>query len=273
MSKSRFISIFVLLSVLNLLFGCSNFKQETVGTRLTLEKEKSVIDMFNITKIVEKYETGIGSEGAEEIKETPKGFVSGAVRVVIGYNENGEKVKLFIDANNNDNPQETAFIIMQEEKEINAPSIEEVKEAYERANEAFTWFKVTTLPFESSMKEVDGWIYNKVNHDFIKNYADLENYLQSLFTQNIVDELLNTEFKQYRDIDGELYVVSADGGTDIYKGDATLEVQLENDVKFKCIVEVELLGEDYEVIGYETHEFSYELIEGQWIFTNFYFFY
>lgn len=153
------------------------------------------------------------------------------------------------------------------------PEVENVKEAYGKAIEAFAWFEISTMPLESSAREIDGRIYNKVKHDTIKTYADLEMYLHSLFSEDIVREKLNKSNKLYRDIEGALYGMSADRGTDLYKGDATLEVRQESDEKFICVVEVELLREDYEVIGYETHKFSYELIDGKWVFTNFYLFY
>ncbi|SCY45743.1 hypothetical protein [Alkaliphilus peptidifermentans] len=152
------------------------------------------------------------------------------------------------------------------------PSIQDVDEAYIKAYEAFTWFEISTMPVESTTKEADGMIYNKVNHDTIKTYVDLENYFHSIFSQDIAEEVLNTEFKRYRDIDGELYGILADRGTDIYKGEEAFEVRQESDVKFIYTVEVELLGADYSVIGYESHEFLYELINGQWVFTNFYLF-
>ena len=159
---------------------------------------------------------------------------------------------------------------IQVEKTISLPSIEDVKEAYYKSYEAFTWFGLTTLPADSSTKEVNGTIYNKVDHEIIKTYADLENYLNSLFTKDIVQEMLSNKSTGYIDIEGELYTILADRGTDIYKGKETLEVQQINDKKYICTVEVELLGEDFTVTGYETHEYSYELIDGQWLFTNFY---
>lgn len=158
---------------------------------------------------------------------------------------------------------------MKSSQQVTEPSVEDVTESYTRAYEAYTWFELTSMPHESTMKEVDGRVYNKVNHESIKTYDDLENYLYSLFSKEIVEELLDSEFKRYGDIDGELYVVSGDRGTDKYKGEETFEVKQKNDLKFICIVEVELLGEDYSVIGYESHEFIYEFIDDQWVFTNF----
>ncbi|QUH26602.1 DL-endopeptidase inhibitor IseA family protein [Serpentinicella alkaliphila] len=159
---------------------------------------------------------------------------------------------------------------IQVEKTVSLPSIEDVKEAYYKSYEAFTWFDLTTLPADSSSKEINGRIYNRVNHDIIKTYADLEKYLSSLFTKDIVQEMLSNKSTCYIDIEGELYTMLADRGTDIYKGEAILEVKQINDKEYICTVEVELLGNDFSVTGYETHYYSYELKDGQWLFTNFY---
>jgi hypothetical protein len=163
------------------------------------------------------------------------------------------------------------------------PGINEVAEAYQKATEAFYWFEVTTMPVasfdrsdSSTYKEIDGMLYHRVTSATIKTYADLENYLYTLFTQEIVAELLDHggDYQRYRDIDGALHAILADRGTDIFKGEETLAVTQESDVKFTCTVSVELLSEagDFAVTGYEVHEYSYELIDGQWVFTNFYLF-
>jgi len=157
------------------------------------------------------------------------------------------------------------------------PSVKEVEEAYKKATEAFYWFDVTTMPVasfdrsdSSTYKEIDGMLYHRVMSDTIKTYADLEKYLYALFTDEIVAELLDHgwDYQRYRDIDGVLHAILADRGTDIFKGEETKEVTQESEVKFTCAVCVELLGgeEDFVVTGYEIHEYSYELIDGQWVF-------
>jgi hypothetical protein len=165
--------------------------------------------------------------------------------------------------------------------EEQSPTVTEVEEAYQRATEAFYWFAVTTMPTEdfnsansSTYMEADGMVYAKVKHDTIKNHADLEKYLHSLFADDIVSGLLSRdgEIQRYRDFDGALYAILADRGTDIYKGEEILTVTQESAEQFVCTVEVELLGEDNTVIGYETHQYFYEQVDGQWVFTNFYLF-
>ncbi len=118
-------------------------------------------------------------------------------------------------------------------------------------------------------------VYHKVNHDTIKTYTDLEVYLRSLFADDIVDGLLDQAGVRYREFDGVLYAIPADRGADITKGEYILSFERVSDLKVKCIIEVELLDEnDLEtVMGHETHEYSLELIDGEWVFTNFDLFY
>lgn len=161
------------------------------------------------------------------------------------------------------------------------PRITDVEAAYQKALEAFYWFQVDTMPLESFIVddkptyiEMDGHYYYKVKHDTIKTYADLENYLQSLLAGEIAAGLLDSGIQRYRDIDGSLYAIDAGRGTDLFKGEEMLIVTQESDDTFLCTVQVELLSEDdmRSVIGYETHEFFYELADGRWVFTNFYLF-
>lgn len=192
----------------------------------------------------------------------------------------GSQTRKTIDASD---PEEATIAKneLQGEGQTAIPSIDEVEDAYNKATEAFYWFYVTTMPVESfdrsdssTYKEIDGMIYHRVTHNAIKTCADLENYLRSLFADEIATELLDCEgvHPRYRDIDGALYAIIADRGTNIYKGEAALEVTQESDVKFICTVRVELLDENFFVTEYETHEYSYEFIDGQWVFTSFYLF-
>jgi hypothetical protein len=153
-------------------------------------------------------------------------------------------------------------------------------EAYKKAVEAYGWFDLTTMPTaydtDADVREHEGQQYFRVVHETIKTLADLENYLRSLFSDNIVTNLLFPEDgeKRYRDFDGILYAIPADRGTDINKGEETYEVVQESDssrIIFR--VTVELLGEwdgnKRPVTGYETHDFICEETGGRWVFSSF----
>jgi hypothetical protein len=154
------------------------------------------------------------------------------------------------------------------------PNETQVKSAYQQAVEAYGWFDMTTMPTDDSdSKDYNGTAYYRVKHDTIKTYADLKNHLQNLFTDDIVNQLLSQSdaSMHYMDIDGALYAIQADRGTDIYKGDETHQIIYENDKKIIYRVEVEVIDPDTQkAVGKETHDFIYENLNGKWVFSKFY---
>ena len=68
----------------------------------------------------------------------------------------------------------------------------------------------------NSELEYNGNTYLKVNHSSIKSFSELETYLHSIFSNDIVDSLL--ENNRYVDIDGVLYASPANRGTNIFAG-------------------------------------------------------
>lgn len=150
---------------------------------------------------------------------------------------------------------------------------EQIEEAYGKAVEAYGWFDLTTMPLEDGTgMEYDGQFYQKVRHETIKTYAQLEAYLRTLFSDDIVGRLLNRGdgLERYRDIDGELYAIPADRGTDLTKGDETRAILRASDSKAIVEVTVQLLDpEAGKVTGQEVHDFSYVYRDGKWIFETF----
>lgn len=150
-------------------------------------------------------------------------------------------------------------------------------DTFEKALEAYSWFDHMCMPTSSSEVsdpiEADGMVYYEVKHDTIKTYADLETYLRSLFAGDIVERLLDRGL--YRDFDGVLYTVPFARGHHLFKGGYSLNFERVSEEKVICIVEVELLdADDLETVkGFETHEYHLELVDGDWIFTNFDLFY
>ena len=157
-------------------------------------------------------------------------------------------------------------------QDVHEDLLYEIGEAYKKAVEAYGWFELTTMPTacdtDGDVREHEGQQYFRVVHENIKTLADLENYLRSLFSDDIVANLMFPEEgkKRYRDFDGILYAIPADRGTDISKGKETYEVVQESgNSRIIFRVTVELLGE----LGYETHDFTCEKIDGRWIFSSF----
>jgi hypothetical protein len=149
---------------------------------------------------------------------------------------------------------------------------DEVIAAYERADEAYGWFKLNTLPCSSSAVTVDGTLYQRVDYSGINTLEDLKTYLRDLFSEEIVQELLPSDAKtpQYRDIDGVLYEMPGSRGTDIYKGESTVAVSQTGDDSYAVNVTVELLDQDLTTVtGMECFSFPYEKQNGRWVFTDF----
>lgn len=67
---------------------------------------------------------------------------------------------------------------------------EEIQAAYFRAEEAYGWFSLETLPCGEKTQTIDGWLYHPVEYPGMENLADLRAYLRGLFSEELVDALL-----------------------------------------------------------------------------------
>ena len=66
---------------------------------------------------------------------------------------------------------------------------EEIQAAYFRAEEAYGWFSLETLPCGEKTQTIDGWLYYPVEYPGMENLADLRAYLRGLFSEELVDAL------------------------------------------------------------------------------------
>ncbi|WP_242623854.1 hypothetical protein [Intestinimonas massiliensis (ex Afouda et al. 2020)] len=153
------------------------------------------------------------------------------------------------------------------------PTDEEVLEAYRQAQEAFSWFQVSPMPFDpEDSREVDGVVYYRVDYTGISSLSALRGYLKSLFSDALVDTLLPYDGTQYIDINNVLYVQDGGRGTDIYRGaEYTQVMRADNPNRLVVQVTVEVVDPDQNgaVTGSETYEFPYEKVGDRWIFTDF----
>lgn len=153
----------------------------------------------------------------------------------------------------------------------------DVVEAYLEAAEAYSWFDLATMDYDTAdTVEYASYQYARVTHETIQCLEDLENYLRTLFSDKIVSELLKERdgIQQYRDFNGQLYVIPAGRGADITKGKAQGEIVYESPTQVQFHVTVEVLNpENSAVIGEETYEFLYEYTapygDARWAFTKF----
>lgn len=153
------------------------------------------------------------------------------------------------------------------------PTDEEVLEAYRQAQEAYSWFQVSPMPFDGAdSREVDGVVYYRVDYDGISSLSALRGYLKSLFSDALVDTLLPYDGTQYIDINNVLYVQDGGRGTDISRGAEYTQVMREdnpNRLVVRATVEIVDPEQGGVVTGSETYDFPYEKVGDRWIFTDF----
>lgn len=104
---------------------------------------------------------------------------------------------------------------------------EEIQAAYFRAEEAYGWFSLETLPCGEKTQTIDGWLYYPVEYPGMENLADLRAYLRGLFSEELVDALLASggAHPLYQDVDGTLYVLPTSRERDESKGQADIQIK------------------------------------------------
>lgn len=144
-----------------------------------------------------------------------------------------------------------------------------VTEQYQKAAEAYGWFDMMSLKSDANQKkEQNGSLYYKVTDTRFPTMAALEEYLKSLFSDEITARLLSSD--NYAEIDGALYTRGGARGADITKGEERYKILQKED---HVVVEVEVdVIEDLDsgnITGTETYEFPFEQRDGRWVFTEF----
>ena len=117
---------------------------------------------------------------------------------------------------------------------------------------------------------MDGYTFNRVIHDNIRTFADMEEYLKTIFTEELVREIL-TEDVRHRDIDGVLYVIGGDRGSNLTRGREYHEIIRENEHRIIYRVTVDVLDIETleEVVDTVVYDFALEFTDGRWLFSNF----
>lgn len=157
-----------------------------------------------------------------------------------------------------------------EKEEAGVLSDEEIKTLYNNAYEVYQWFDLEQLASDGEMVQLsDGTMCSKVTDSRVSSMEELENIVRGTFSAEIADTLLG--YGLYVEEDGVLYIQLADRGSDITKGNITEEnVTNATATGFTYTVTVEIIDpETQEVTGTEDIDFIAELINGQWLFTQF----
>ena len=153
------------------------------------------------------------------------------------------------------------------------PTDEEILAAYQMAEEAYGWFVLAPPELDrTEQRTVGGLTCCPVDDPRFSNLAELRGYLKTLFSDTLVDQLLPIDGTQYVELDGVLYTIDGGRGADMTKGEETVQVlRDEAPARYTVRVTVEVLDpeQDYAVTGTEEHDFLYEQVGDQWIFTTF----
>lgn len=153
---------------------------------------------------------------------------------------------------------------------------EEILNAYQRAEKMCSWFELTPLPIGGESRVVDGHTYWRVDYPGVETMSDLRAYLRSVFSPELTDRLLATggDTPLYVELDSALYVTAGGRERDPLKGNLTTQVEQVDNTSYCVNVTVDLLAADETTVtGVECASFPYELVDGQWVFTDFWLLY
>jgi len=166
------------------------------------------------------------------------------------------------------------------ETNLGQPTDTQLEMIYHRAVEAYSWFRMASMPADSedTATDEDGNIYFRVVVDGINSLIDLETHLRTIFATDIVDDLMDFRHPpaMYRDFDGVLFTVGGERGADITRGGESHEIIRTTRehhgydlIVYRVIVDILDVDNLQEVVGFEIYDFSLSLVDGNWIFLNF----
>ena len=158
-----------------------------------------------------------------------------------------------------------------------APTQDGIVAAYDIAAKAYDWFDLTTMPLDNTdTKKVGEDVYNRVDQPGITSMAQLKEYLNTLFTPELTESLLEESQDHYRDMDGLLYARSADRGTDIHLQGKRVTAAQRDDAHWDVTLtfyagyrDNSASGALQVTIGYSQTVLDYEKTDVGWRFATF----
>ena len=140
------------------------------------------------------------------------------------------------------------------------------------AMKVYAWFEVAPLEADRSVpiQEANGVTYYKVRDGRYDTYNELYAYLRSIFSQEISDRLINNGV--YHNIEGHLYHSNGGRGADATIQNVSYSLQSSTDRKQQYVVTVSYTQDQNVKNKVKKLTFIRENLDGQWIFTQFPFF-
>ncbi len=162
------------------------------------------------------------------------------------------------------------------------PSEEEIMRIFEHASSIWNVIHISSLEGvygdnNSNMLVYDGNVYFPVRDYETK--ADLEARFRECFSKQLTEHKLEHMFQmQYREIDGRLYVMPADRGTDIRAGRSNIEYEIIDETTISVARFIDVCEyatvEHYDNMWYKAALAVQEMMliyeDGRWVFDNFY---
>ena len=152
------------------------------------------------------------------------------------------------------------------------PDEETVLAAYRRAAEAWRWFHGGDIPFYGdASRRVGEDTYYRVDYPGSTGMDSLRGYLKGLFSDELVDGLLELAEGRYLELDGALYVRPVNKGGEAPGGGETRQVIRDGSGRLlvRVIVEAPVPEGDPGEAEHITRDFPYETVGDNWIFTDF----
>lgn len=150
---------------------------------------------------------------------------------------------------------------------------EKIVEAdYHVTQSMWTWFHMTTPPIDESMPSIEDENGHTYYHFGIKGVDTMEQLralLEEHVTGEVVDEWLAYSPDRFKEVDGRLYVLSADRGGDDSYGSQSLSVDLESGVLTQTVERLDYTDDGYVPNGEEVFEYPFTLVDGHAVFSAF----
>lgn len=160
---------------------------------------------------------------------------------------------------------------------LDVPQEEIVLADYDAALTLWAWSFMTTPPTDNAPEQttIDGYTYCSAAIPGISTLADMRALLCRYFDEALVDEWMNSEPPhRYEEVDGKLFVLSADRGSDLSIGDETFAVTLLEDggvvTQTVCYQDYDAKSDTMKLTGEtETFEYPFTLVDGHAVFSDF----
>ena len=153
------------------------------------------------------------------------------------------------------------------------PSDAQIDEAYQKADEAYRWFTMSSMPLSQDTIDHEGLLYQRVDFPGITNFDELLDYMLTIFAPNIAAGMVSAAEMtgQYLEFDGVLYAMAFDGVPGLDFGEVSTEIIRNDDGMITYRVTVEILGgDDFDtVVDHKVVDMTYYNPDGEWVFIWF----